>query len=104
MGMDDADVPDPGGTPDTTPLWRRKYNDLLDLKRKTDRAEEPFRKLALEIAHERSELCDGDIVLFEEKRVRFSCEGTGIYQGDQWFEEFPVQLLFERAATKMRGL
>lgn len=88
----------------TDPHWVVKYRELLDLRKKAADAEKPFSDLAWEIAREQDEHADGEDLVFDEKHVHFSCRGTGIYQDDQWMEVFAVDLLFERAATKMRSL
>lgn len=88
----------------TDPHWVTKYREMRDLQQMAEEAAKPFRELAMQIAREQDVLFDGSTVVFEEKRVRYVCRGTGIHHGDEWFEEFPVELLFERAATKMRGL
>lgn len=88
----------------TEPHWVTKYREMLELRRQADEAEKAFTDLAWEIAQEQDEMASRESLIFEEKRVRFSCRGTGIYSQEEWYEEFPVELLFDRAATKMRGL
>jgi hypothetical protein len=88
----------------TEPHWVTKYREMLELQKKAEEAEKPFRELAAEIAREQDEMATGESIVFKEKSVVFGCRGTGIYSHDEWCEEFPVELLFERAATKMRAI
>jgi hypothetical protein len=71
--------------------YQKVVKQLVDAKK----AQEPWIEVALQIARERSELASGEIVL-EENQVRFSCQGTGIYSQEGWWESFPIHLLLER--------
>jgi hypothetical protein len=77
---------------------RLKYEEMLALRKRADEAEAVFRKIAEDIAHKRAPLASCDSIVFKEDKVFFSCRGTGIYSHDEWMEEFPVELLLQRAA------
>ncbi len=64
-------------------------------KSNVEEASKPWEAIALQIASERSDV-SVSAVRFEEDRVRYTCHGTGIYSSDEWYEYYPVVLLFAR--------
>jgi len=86
---------------------RTDYESLLSLwdasasaEKKAIEASKPWIEWAYEVARETRGLEGNGEVRFEKTRFRIACKGTGIYSHEEWFENFPIELLLAKAQKR----
>jgi hypothetical protein len=83
-------------------MTRDDYKSMMDIHReiamlhlKAFNMEKDWKPEALKIARERIGLPIKDVI-FEYDKIVVCCHGTGIYSTEEWYESYPIELLFKR--------
>lgn len=72
------------------------WEDVATAEKMAAEASKPWEELAHKIAQETKGLEGHGEVRFEKTRFRIACQGTGIYSHEEWWEDFPIELLLEK--------
>lgn len=79
------------------------FDEAAQAENKADAAAKPWEEAARKIAHETKGLQGSGQVRFEKTRFRIACQGTGIYSHEEWWEDFPVELLLAEMQKRQGG-